>query len=123
MQQNARNSKASSSVDMRFPRRAGFLGAFLAVQLLSVSGRLLTPNGDGRNDVLTVSLDNPADAAVAGWVYSLRGLRVAAMAPGGLPNTLVWDPRSGGATAPGGIYIYVVLAGERVFTGTVAVIR
>lgn len=92
-------------------------------QLLSISTRVLTPNGDGRNDVITFVLDNPADVAVTGKVYTTRGALVASMTPGTLPNTLVWDGRAFGALVPTGVYVYTVRAESRVHTGTLVVIR
>ena len=35
--------------------------------------RVITPNGDGKNDVAIVCYENPRDSEVTGRVYDLRG--------------------------------------------------
>lgn len=95
----------------------------ITFQLFSISNRILTPNGDGRNDIVTFVLNNPADVAVTGKVYSLRGIFLGAMAPGKKSGTLFWDGRAYGAKVPTGVYIYRLQGEKRVITGSLVVIR
>lgn len=128
-------------------------GALLALALLAVGvfaqsagfrwfgplSRVITPNGDGRNDVAFFCFDNPADSDVSGKVYSLLGSEVAAFGPRqqvvlGAPNCpppatgapvqyLTWDGRSNGSTVRSGIYVYRISAEQKVYTGTLIVVR
>lgn len=97
-------------------------GAFSADRAGLVN-RLITPNGDGKNDTLVFIYDNPQGAAVKGRVYDLRGTLMGAMKPGPLGNALVWDAKAGGRTVPGGVYLYQIESDGTVYNGTVAVIR
>ncbi len=91
--------------------------------------RLLTPNGDGKNDVFVFRCYNPKDWAVTGKIFSIAGRNVAKMTI--VTNTLTpnhyedikWDPNSEGNKVPGGIYIYQVRVGDYAYAGTVVVIR
>lgn len=110
--------------------------------------RFITPNGDGKNDVAILCLENPRDSAVGGTVYDLRGQTVSGMVyvkdttaapPGTLPgnckakfgqtlspaqfDVLTWDGRSGGRAAPSGAYIYQVQSEEATITGLLVVAR
>jgi len=88
-----------------------------------ISNRFITPNGDGKNDVVVFTFDNPRDSTVSGKIYDLKGAEVAGMEPGPLANTLVWDGKSGGRPVPGGVYIYQIQAEGQVHNGTVVVIN
>ncbi len=98
-----------------------------APQAFSFTGprnRIITPNGDGKNDVAVFEFSNPTFAEVTGRVYDTRGNLVASLAPGMLAGeTLYWDGKSGGRAVPGGVYIYVIEAQTQVVRGTVLVVR
>lgn len=93
-------------------------------------GRVITPNGDNRNDVAIFCFGNPSDSDVEGRIYSLRGAEVARLsraatvagcAGGGLNlQSMTWDPR-GGVTS--GVYVYQVRSEALTFTGTLLVVR
>lgn len=102
--------------------------------------RILTPNGDGRNDVAYFCFDDPADSDASGKVYSLLGSEVATLGPrqqatgalgavcgtGALPNSmqfLTWDGRSNGSVVHSGVYLYRVSAEQKVYSGTLIVVR
>ncbi|MBI3565918.1 MAG: hypothetical protein HY079_12025 [Elusimicrobia bacterium] len=101
--------------------------------------RVLTPNGDGRNDAAFFCFDDPADSDASGRVYSLLGAEVATLGPrqqvvGGVPGCaagalpgsaqyLTWDGRSNGSVVGSGVYIYRVSAEQKVYTGTLIVVR
>lgn len=91
-----------------------------------VSNRFLTPNGDRKNDFAVFTFDNPRDSEVKGRIFDLRGAFVAEMTrhPGlDAQRQLVWDGRSRGNAVPPGAYIYQIEAEDKVFNGTVVVIR
>ena len=90
----------------------------------NISGRALTPNGDGLNDVVIFTYDpGPNHDVATGRVYDVMGQHVADMTPGLVPNTLTWDARSNGRVVGSGAYIYRITGGGKTFTGTVVVAR
>ena len=96
--------------------------------------KLVTPNGDGRNDSFIFRCYNPRDSQVEAAVYDLSGRRIAAMSlkrrsnPAGAAEAtgvyydMEWNPNAGGHKA-GGVYIYQVRLETNVYKGTVTVIR
>lgn len=91
-----------------------------------LSGRVLTPNGDGLNDYAVFVFSNPRDAAVSGRIYDLRGALVAELAahPALDPRTArVWDGRRAGQPVPPGVYVWRLEAEERAYAGTLVVLR
>ena len=112
--------------------------AFCAASSLGHSiplNKLVTPNGDKRNDTFIFRCYNPKDSAVEGKIFNMAGVEVAAMRlkqrSTGIPAAqytygeyydMEWDPNAGGHK-PGGIYLYQVRVETAVYKGTVAVIR
>ncbi|MDE2489215.1 MAG: gliding motility-associated C-terminal domain-containing protein [Elusimicrobia bacterium] len=107
-----------------------------AFSFLGPVSRVITPNGDGRNDYAFVRFCNPAGSGVTGKIYSLFGSEVASMSDiqtglnacqdnntTGWSQYLTWDGRSNGSVVPSGIYIYRITAEQRVYTGTLIVVR
>lgn len=88
-----------------------------------LSNKVITPNGDGRNDKAVFLFDNPRDAAFSGRIYDRQGGFIADMSAGVLANTLQWDARGGGRVVPGGVYIYQIRGEGKVFSGTLLVVR
>ncbi len=98
--------------------------------------RLVTPNGDGYNDTFVFRCHNPRDSAIEARIYDLAGREVARMRlkqrSNGVPQAvdnvsgiyydLEWDPNSSGR-APGGVYIYQIALEQKVYKGTVTLIR
>lgn len=92
--------------------------------LSNLSSRVITPNGDGLNDVAIFTYDpGPRNITAAGRIFDLQGAAVADMVPGLVPNTLTWDGRMNGAAAAGGVYVYRITGDGKAFTGTVVVAR
>jgi hypothetical protein len=108
-----------------FGRTGGYrlMGSKSSDVVQSVIARVFTPNGDGRNDVTVVRLDNPNGDSTHGTIYDTDGARVADMATGPAPGlSLTWDGRdANGAAVSGGVYIYQVTVGSRRATGTIVV--
>ncbi len=89
-----------------------------------VSNRALTPNGDGLNDTVVFTFENPKYSAFSGKIYDVRGRFVSEMRPGPVTDlSLLWDGKAGGVVVPRGIYMYQIQAEGRTFNGTVVVIR
>lgn len=95
----------------------------LSFDVSQLSNKVLTPNGDGRNDKTTFLFDNPRDAAFSGKIYDRQGAFIADMVPGVLANSLQWDARGGGGIVPGGVYVYQIRGEGKVFSGTLLVVR
>jgi len=95
--------------------------------LSNLTSRVLTPNGDGKNDVVIFTFDNPNNAPVEGKIYDMRGAYVATMIPGtarGLTaDQLVWDGMMNGRPVTSGVYVYQVEAEGKMFNGTLVVAR
>ena len=89
-----------------------------------ISNRFITPNGDGLNDNVVLTFSNPRDSSVRCRIYDMKGAFVAEMAQGPVPSlTLEWDATSHGTVVAEGVYVYVLEAEDKVFTGTLMVIR
>ena len=127
--------------------------AVLAVALLAVGvfaqtatfrfygplSRIVTPNGDGKNDLAVFCFENPADSDASGKIYSLLGSEVASLGPRTTPSlagcpagvfapglsnqSLAWDGRSNGNVVRSGVYIYRITAELKVYSGTLIVVR
>ena len=104
---------------VRKVERAGSFGADFS----GLSNRLITPNGDGKNDTMVFVFDNPMGSGIKGTIYDLKGARVADMVPGPVSNSMLWDAKAGGRVVPGGVYIYQLEAEGKVYNGTVVVIK
>jgi hypothetical protein len=91
----------------------------------SVSNRILTPNGDGRNDNVVVQFENPQFSEVTGRVFDMKGHLVSAMeAVSSAPNTtLRWNGRGDAGVVAAGVYIYVIESEGRLYKGAVLVVK
>ena len=90
------------------------------IEDLSFSSEVLTPNGDGTNDVLAINYTLfrlPGPVPVALNIYDLRGVRVGGLEVGmqdAGPQTVQWDGRdaSGELLVPGLYLVEVALKSE-----------
>jgi len=122
---------------LAFSPAAAFCSASALGQSIALN-RLVTPNGDHRNDTFIFRCFNPRDSAVEGKIFDLSGREVAIMRlkhrsngvnssiaidnNSGIYYDLEWNPNSGGRHQ-GGTYIYQVRLETKVFKGTFVVIR
>jgi len=88
-----------------------------------VTNRVLTPNGDGKNDSCTFQFANPRDSAGTIKIYDLRGHEVASIAINSGDTSEKWDGRSGGQVVSTGVYVYVIRIEDAAVSGTVVVIK
>ncbi|MDD5304149.1 MAG: gliding motility-associated C-terminal domain-containing protein, partial [Elusimicrobia bacterium] len=104
--------------------RSLFRAGGAVFDLSNISGRVITPNGDGLNDSVIFTYDpGPRNASVRGRIYDMTGSFVADMAPGLVPNTLAWDGKMNGRAATSGVYVYKIEGDGKTYTGTVVVAR
>ena len=88
------------------------------------SGRTITPNGDGINDLFKVRIENPQEQAVTGRVLDTLGREVGELRISTDGLTLSWDGREiSGDAAPAGAYIYQIQASGSRANGLVVVAR
>lgn len=88
-----------------------------------VSNRQVTPNGDGKNDNVVFTFNNPRASSVTGRILDVKGRVVAEMLPGPMSDSLLWDGKGRGHEVPGGVYIYQIESEGKVHSGTVIVIK
>ena len=100
-------------------------------------GRLITPNGDTRNDEFFLCFGNPSDSEVETRIFTIWGSEVArvsrirhinntscpALNSGAGAQHARWDGRSSGSVVKSGVYVYQVKAEGRTYTGTLLVVR
>lgn len=121
--ENDHSVQLETSLLGRYQLRTTERSGTFAADRVGLLNRLITPNGDGKNDTMVYIFDNPEGTSVKGKIYDLRGALVATMTPGPVANSLVWDAKAGGQVVPGGVYIYQLQADTKVYNGTVVVIR
>ena len=94
--------------------------------LVAISNNIVSPNGDGINDQIRITVDNQNAADVQGHLYDMSGHEVAALGlqTSGANTTLTWDGRTeSGARAESGVYIYQITGDSKRIAGVVAVAR
>lgn len=90
----------------------------------NLSSRVITPNGDGLNDILIFGYDpGPNNVLPEGRIYDLRGALVAEMTPGLVPNTLTWDGKMNGRVVTSGVYYYQIKGDGKTFNGSIVIAR
>jgi len=120
----AQEVQVQSSLIGNYQVRTVLRNQAFSFDVSGISNRAITPNGDGLNDTVVFTFDNPHDSAFSGRVYDVRGRYVSDMAPGPVAGaSLLWDAKSGGRVVPRGVYIYEIRAEGKTFNGTVVVIR
>ncbi|MBI3298550.1 MAG: gliding motility-associated C-terminal domain-containing protein [Elusimicrobia bacterium] len=106
-----------------FQVRRVFRDSAATFDLSNITTRVITPNGDGKNDLMIMLFDNPKGASVSGSIFDLRGAKVASMAPGPNPDSLQWDGMMNGKPVTSGVYVYQVEGDGKLFNGTCVVAR
>jgi hypothetical protein len=92
----------------------------LAVQM---SGRIVTPNGDGHNDSVAFTLPSTPVGLPRAQVYDVRGRRVAELAVVS-PVRLSWDGRDyAGRVVSSGVYLVQISEDAALWSGLVAVAK
>jgi len=97
-----------------------------AAGLTDVSNKIVTPNGDGFNDQVRFTVDNPTSESLEGRLYDVSGREVASLGQvsQGSSTTLTWDGRNAsGSPVESGVYIYQIIGDASRIAGMVAVAR
>src|SRR5258708_25046626 len=105
--------------------KTGSFWASLAVAALAVqmSGRILTPNGDGINDSVAFTLPSSMTVLPRALVYDMRGRQVADLALVS-PFQLRWNGRdSTGRIVESGMYLVQITGNDEQWNGVVAVAK
>lgn len=84
-----------------------------------VVNRLVTPNGDGKNDSAVFQYSNPQDSSGSVRIYDLRGRQVAVVAIEPGSTFAVWNPRG----FANGVYVYVITIDRTAKSGALMVVR
>lgn len=92
----------------------------LAVQM---SGRILTPNGDGINDSVVFNFPVSESAAPSARVYDISGRCITALSPVSATQ-LRWDGRdSAGRVVESGVYLVQISEASSLWNGVVSVAK
>jgi hypothetical protein len=122
---------------------AGAILLLGAVRLMAQTGpsrffgplsRVITPNGDRKNDIAFFCFDNPSSNGIVGRIYTMLGTEVAATGPrtaagasacptGFNREFVTWDGKSNGSPVRSGVYVYRLEIEGKIHTGTVLVVR
>lgn len=86
---------------------------------------IITPNGDGINDVCFFYYENPNNRDITGRIYDLSGsMIVDRLSNGSVSNSMKWDGKDDyGNTVESGIYIYQLQGGDELISGTIVVAK
>lgn len=96
------------------------------VNLLSVAPRIVTPDGNGKNDAAFFNFDQPLSGVpISGEIFDVTGAKVGTLSIFGADDTkMTWDARDDeGRTVRSGIYIYRITLGGGRLTGTVVIAK
>jgi gliding motility-associated-like protein len=86
-----------------------------------MSGRVLTPNGDGINDSVAFTLASTPLSTPRAQVFDVRGRRIAELASLS-PEKLRWDGKDySGRAVESGIYLVQITEDQFLWNGVVAV--
>ncbi|MBV9080682.1 MAG: gliding motility-associated C-terminal domain-containing protein [Elusimicrobia bacterium] len=92
---------------------------------MSVMPRIITPNGDGRNDVLFFKFDSDVSGVpIDARIMDLSGAQIVSPSLNSNGDALTWDGKDdSGRIVPSGIYLYALKIGTKIATGTIVVAR
>jgi hypothetical protein len=104
----------------RTPLWTSLAAAVLAVQM---SGRILTPNGDGIHDNVSFTVPAGLAAIPRAQVFDVHGRRVSGLAAAS-PTQLRWDGRDyAGRVVESGVYLVQISADAALWNGVVSVAK
>ncbi|QQO08926.1 FlgD immunoglobulin-like domain containing protein [Breznakiella homolactica] len=97
----------------------------VALEEISVSDRIFSPDGDGNKDTLEIVQSGSAEDLWDAGIYDAAGTKVKTFdVAGGAPETIIWDGTDdSGAVVSDGVYSYRISATDRALNSTGAVIE
>ncbi|OGS54099.1 MAG: hypothetical protein A3J79_01615 [Elusimicrobia bacterium RIFOXYB2_FULL_62_6] len=119
----ARTVSVKSAMTGSYQVRSLYRESGVSFDISGLSNRVITPNGDGLNDAAVFTFNNPKDSGFSGKIYDINGAFVADMTAGPVSDSLQWDGRKNGRAVAGDVYVYQIRGEEKVFNGTLVVIR
>lgn len=95
------------------------------VTMTEVAPRIVTPNGDLKNDVVFFRFDTSLTGVpLETNVFDVNGAKVSSLEMASTGDVLTWNGKDdSGNSVPSGIYIYSIKIGKNLATGTVVVAR
>lgn len=87
------------------------------------TNRFVTPNGDGKNDTVTFRFANPKDSSGTIRIYDLRGRHLTDLSISVGDTFKSWDAKVDGRVVDSGVYVYVLTAESRTYSGALVVVR
>jgi hypothetical protein len=105
-------------------RLTSFWSSAVVVALaIQMSGRIVTPNGDGIHDSVAFTLPGSSIGIPRAQVYDVHGRRVADLAAMS-PTELRWDGRDyAGRVVESGVYLVQISEDSALWSGAVAVAK
>jgi len=99
--------------------------SFGNLSLTDVKPRVITPNGDSKNDAVYFQFDGALSGLpVESGVYDINGAKIGSLVFNEDETALLWDGKDEqGKVVPSGIYVYSIKIGKNMATGTVVVAR
>lgn len=95
------------------------------INLTEVAPRIVTPNGDLRNDVVFFRFDDTLTGLpIENAIMDINGAKVAGLHMDSSETSLMWDGKDdAGRSLPAGIYIYSIKIGKNLVSGTIVLAR
>lgn len=109
-----------------------------SVRFYGPLSRVITPNGDGINDLAFFCFENPQDSEISGKIYTILGTEVSPIGPrrartnsagAGCPASIIqaqyvtWGGTADSVRVASGLYVYRINVEQKVFSGTILVVR
>lgn len=104
---------------------AGSSQSFGALTMTTVKPRVITPNGDAKNDTVFFQFDSALSGLpIESSIVDISGAKVSGMSMNSDETALTWNGKDeNGKAVPAGIYIYAIKIGKKLATGTVVVAK
>ncbi|MFH1258905.1 MAG: gliding motility-associated C-terminal domain-containing protein, partial [Elusimicrobiota bacterium] len=123
---DVRQAEGTISIKTKYVGRYGVKESIRAADftITNVYPKIITPNGDGKNDTANLVFDNPKDSLISCKIYDIAGRELADLKPGWNENVIKWDGRDNdGNTVSSGVYIYQFEVEGKAYNGTIVVAR
>jgi len=107
------------SLDLKFATSSGF-----RLKEGYPRPRIFTPNGDGKNEVVTFEYENINESSVVCWIYDIKGTVIRQLDIESWKDKFTWDGKDENKNvAPSGIYIYQIEVEGQTINGTIVLAK